>query len=807
MNFKTTAFLGIGLVVVAGWFVLQRPEEGIATETPIASVASRNSFEQPLFAEPPKNIVNLTCVRGDGPAWRFERTNPEADSSQAKWRMTEPFEVSVPRYEIDGIVNQLKNLRYQIKYASGDADGVTAAQAGLEPPKMRVTLVDIEGQTFEVYVGKTVSSSETYVRLGSSSDIYVARSSLGNLLKKHAREYRDKKLMDFDAGDVVAMDILHRPEEGEPVAYRIVKHAGDWVFEKPFSADALDKPIDDAIRAAARLRAGEWVESADASRLGRFGLSPARLEVEITVEKTVTIDVEPDDEESSGDIENESDAPEPETTQEIQTKRYAFQLSGRGPIGKDTYVYGKMADDSAVATIIKSTADKLIPVIGKWRDLKICPTKVTTATKIQLSTREGESATFAKNDEGEWIFEDSGELADDSAVNNLLRKIESVKALNYVDGEDPTGPRFGLVPPIVQIVITVPGNDQPERIAVGDPTDEVTKRLYYLRRGESTSVAKIRAIDAALLKRSPTDYLNREILKLAAADMETIEVTRPNSVTGETETIVLTQSDGAWRMSSPVEAETDPAAVNQLVRTLSNFRAESVAARSGDPGRFGLDDSAVRVTIRYNAPPAESDSSDEAGESDIESQIAPKTLELRLAESGKKPFAMRTDRPAIYVLKRGHFEAFAAEYHAKNVLSFEQSEAVAISVTADGVTHEFAKPGEEWVYAAEPDLPIDGTKVTNLLLQVHDLKLKAFVRYAAPDLSVYGLDQPGRKVAVSIPDGQQITLLVSDKPCAADGDGSFYAVIEGTADVFLLTPDTVSRFEVNLDEFEKSDDS
>ena len=35
----------------------------------------------------------------------------------------------------------------------------------------------------------------------------------------------------------------------------------------------------------------------------------------------------------------------------------------------------------------------------------------------------------------------------------------------------------------------------------------------------------------------------------------------------------------------------------------------------------------------------------------------------------------------------------------------------------------------------------------------------------------------------------------------------FYAVIEGTADVFLLTPDTVSRFEVNLDEFEKSDDS
>ncbi|MEE9295206.1 MAG: DUF4340 domain-containing protein [Phycisphaerae bacterium] len=808
MNFKTTVVMMIVLAILLGWFLIERPDQKAdADRSPVVRTTS-SVAEKSIFENPPEvdDVSAVSVTRAGEDTWRFERAAAEDSQDDAGWQMMEPGRFDVQKWHVDSIVRTVTELKYHIKYAPGDTGAVTAAQAGLDPPRVEVVIEDREGASTVLQAGKPVPPNGTYVRVDGSDDIYVAQRSLEYLVKDSVNDYRDKSLVKFSAGDATGMTVLHRPEDGDPVRYRLAKLDGeDWAFQEPFAADADDSAIENAITAASRLRAGEWVEHRPQDGYGVFGLAAAKLEVEIVTEKTIIESEDDDDEEAEGDdteqvSDQKDDAEQREETKHVETQRYAFMLSGRSPLGKDSVVYFKLADQEAVATISKTIADKFLPETDKWRNMDVVPTPVTNAEKVRIQIRDARSAVLVKNERKEWVFEDTGARGEKVAIDDLLKTIDDLKALNFVDGADPTEARFGLVDPRAQIVLILPGRDQPEKITVGNPTDDVAKRVYYVRRGESSSIAKVRADDVAVLERSPNDYLNREIVTMASSDLERIEITRPNAVTGETELIELVQTDGKWRLAKPVDAAADTAAALKLVTTIANLRAEQVVDQSGPESAYGLDQPTVKLTVTYKGPAVITADQDAAEPQPPASQ----SVELSMAEKDGKVYAKRADAPAIYRIRRRDFEPTQAEFHDKSVLTFEQSQVVSVSVTSGETTHRFEKRDEGWVYAAEPDLPIDPKKVTDLLLQINDLRLKRYVAYAVESLADYGLDKPAKTVKVGFEGQEAMALFVSERSCPGDSGRSVYAVIEGTADIFLLTPDTVSRLAVSLGDFEKA---
>lgn len=804
MNTKTTLILLAVLVGVMGWFVTSQPDESAANAASDAPFSTSDKFEKPLFDDPPEpdGIVKITCVRTGQEPWLFERTKGD-DDGLGDWRLVEPIQSGVPKYEIDGLVNRIKNLKYQIKYAAGATESVTASQAGLDPPKVDVTLAGKGDRTFNIQIGKQASNQETYVRVNGGGAIYVVRSSLDTMIKKRVEEYRDKVLFKFESTDATSMDITRRADDGSETLYRLVKQDGDdWVFEKPFSADADDKSINDALRAMSRLRASDWVDSSASSSAGRFGLATPKLHIEVVCEVKTIIEPEGDDE-NEDESESEPDKP---PVEKVETHRYVLDIAGRGPLGKDTTVYAKLPEGDGVCTIQKRSADKMTPGADTWRNMKICPTKVSGATRIEIETG-GSTAVIVKNDPDEWVFESDGGKAESPVVKELLEKIDSLKALNFVDDVDPTDVEFGFELPQARIVLTLPGRDQPIRLVVGNATDEVAKRLYYVRRDESRSVAKVRANDVAKLKRSPLEYRNREIVKLATGDFKRIDLTRPNAITGDEETLTLSKGEGAaWRITAPIDDDADSTGILELVTTLANLRAESVAARSGDLSPYGLDQPAVRIAVHYSAPPVITiDDEGQAGEPAIADDDL--RIELLIGEVGNKVYAKRSDTTVVYELARNDYEGFLADYHRKVVFDAEDSEVVSLSVMSGGVTQRFNRDGDGWSYFAEPDLPLDDKKVKGLLLQVLDMNLKRYVAYGVTDLSTYGLTAPGRIVRLTTDDGESTVLLVSAKVCMADSDKCLFAVIQGSGAVFLLKPDVVSRLDISIDEYEKAADS
>ncbi len=802
MNTKTTIGLCVVLFVsMCGFYWLQiNREEGPVTNK---TTTVAQEIEQDLFDEKPDiaKLIRITCERVGPEPWVFEKP---ADGSKGKgksrdsdksWRMTQPLQTEVPEFEVASIVNRLKKLRYQVKYAPDQADGVTPAMAGLDPPRAELTLESEDGASLRIQIGKSVSGSETYLRFGDGGDIYVVRSNLSTLLKNSPADYRDRGMLKFQTENVTSVEITHYPEGESSVEYRLVRDdAGNWRFEEPFEADAVNQVIDGVIRPLSMLRATEWVDANGADNPGRYGFIPPLLEIEIVME--VEVDKPSADSAPEG-ASDKDDASEQDHVTEIQRETHEVIISRRGPIGATTSVYAALSDDSSVATIVKGTADRLVPDLSTWRNMKLYAFAVSEAERIEVRADGSDFATLVRNDRNRWVFEADDTPADGEAIQKLLTSIESVEAVSFVDGSTLDSEESGLDSPSSEVVVTVPGREKAVRIAIGNPTDKVSRRLYYVRVDNSPTIAKVRADDLAPMMRTPASYLDRSIFDLAHRDLKRIVITRPNEVTRNAERIVL-QRDGEndWALVSPAPTEIDKPAVVRFTSAVAKLQSKTVISRDGSGGAFGLNDPTISIDITYFGKTPDSGTTPDASAPPLE------TVKLLIADNDKATYAKRSDSPIVYELRPADRKIFSLDLTSKQVFRIEESTVTRFSVTEGGITQEFIKTGDDWKYAAEPDLPIDPMKIRNLLLQIQDIKSKQMVEINAADLNAYGLDAPGTTLRIVTEEGTS-ELLVSASPCDKARDGSHYAMLEGSRNVFLITPDAMSRFAIRLSDYEK----
>ena len=175
-----------------------------------------------------------------------------------------------------------------------------------------------------------------------------------------------------------------------------------------------------------------------------------------------------------------------------------------------------------------------------------------------------------------------------------------------------------------------------------------------------------------------------------------------------------------------------------------------------------------------------------------------------VAKHDGKYYAKRSDRGTVYEMGGDFFKQLVAEYRTDRVMDFEDGDVRRLSIREGDQTHVFEKKEDGgWIYQAEPDLPLDSKKVDNLLLQVRDLRTTRYVHHAESDLSVYGLSAPSHEVTVTLEDGSSRVLWVSANKGDDGTDKGYYATVEGRSGVFLLTADSLQRFEVSLDDLEE----
>lgn len=817
MNLKTTMSLMLVLVVlVLGLYIVRSSPRADESASLGASPTSPSAAEQDLLEDGLGDVVKVVCRRKDEEEWVFEKIEPD-DGGDPIWHMIAPQKFKTVSWEVDKFERQLGALTYQISHEPGQPGAVTADEAGLDPPRATVVLSDAEGNSATVQIGKPASEQSTYIRLDGSDRIYVGNSSLSNLFKAKAFEYRNRELFRFDIDDVTRLEIIDRSKPSEPITYAFVPDGARWMMESPVTARATSK-VADAVRSLSILNAIQWVDDAS-GRLSVFGLDSAALTIRMRVER----EVETPQEDTDGDAtaeENEDPPSEEQGPPKIEVKTYELHIADRWPIGEETKRYLRLGDESAVATIMKTTVDRFKPVMQDWRDMQVSSANVTGATRIALSTPQG-SAILVRDGE-RWSFAADDSPAEEAAVTGLLNAIRDLKTITYVEPDPDELPTMGFDAPGVDLRLTIPAVDGVERITVGGYTDTTTKRLTYVRRNESVSLSKVKTSDIQVLIQGPSAYRDRTILNMPSDGLERLTLSTVSPCMDERMIITLARDEGSWSMVEPVQTQVRFDRIEALVGALVGLRAEKIVTEADELSAYGLHTPAATVTVTYQPPteyrieestegaadgePAlDEDGAEDAGgpaAKTVEVRPPPETWELILTEHEGRFYAKRSDRRFIYAVSGDFYGQLFEEYRTPEVWTFDRSDVQRFSIRHGDSTHVFVRREDDWVYQAEPDLPIDTTKVDDLLGQIHNIKTERFVRYGVDAPAAFGLSPARIEVQLTLTDGSEHFLLVSGQRCKSGAQPGFYAMIQGQDGLFLLDDQATGKLNVSLDDLE-----
>jgi hypothetical protein len=836
MSFRTTLFLAavLGGMILA--LFLLKPDGATTTESenanakvdPFASsTVARSLLEQEL-----EDVVKVVCEEEGKEPWVFERTYDESSDTLLDWQIASPITGKASQADVNRFAQSLRDSEYEVSYRVGAPGSPSLAEAGLEPPQAVIVLTDRAGTEVGVEVGAPASASQTYARVAGTERICVVRPSLRYLIKDDILEYRDRLLWSFSPSDVTQFLIIDNEDPDTPVNYMITQQSGQWRFASPFFGRATDKVMD-AVAALSQLRAIQW-HSSDAGELAMYGLDEPRYSIRITVREEVPVEEEADmadavengaaEDDTTGDAaateggdaaeggaSSSSDVGGDEASLEdkpapkpkYETNAYILHLSDRGPIGEDTKVYFKLHESDDVGTILRSVAERIVPDVSAWRDHKLTTVDFTDAVQIEFAT-EQESATWVRRDK-QWYFADTDQLAQSEDIEGLLTTLSDLEAVVFVDDARRSMSMYGFDAPARRVDIQLPGTQVPLSVILGDYTDSQARRLRYLLAPDGTTVAKVKEADLGPLLKSPTEFRDRTILRIPTRQIERLTLKLKNEFGPQPmEVTFARQAPRTWSLTSPVESEIQNERLLELVRELGQLQAVAVVADEGDPAAYGLDDPDALITFVEQPPPAiraEPGPSGEDGEPGQMTtvEVPSDPIEHRVAVSLEDNvcYAQVRGKPTIFRVQRSFYERLFVEYRLREILSFNEQNVERFEIRHGEQAHAFVRDGDTWQYETEPDLPLDQAAVTNLLLQLGDLKTDRFAACAMDES--FGLDQPSDHVTIVLPDQPALQLSVSATQCSADPNHGHYAMVAGRPGVFLLSPDTLGRFQVALD--------
>ncbi len=774
MNVKTTLLLAVSFAIL-GIAYLWRPQPQLApsgdSSSPSraeASVVTRDLFD-PALGE----VVKLVVTRSGQSDWVFEKQVDEGNAKLYSWKMTAPQDLAVDKYQIDRIEKALSQLQYDVSFKPGSDGGMTADEAGLGSTALVIALTDDQGRTETVEIGKPESDDTHYLRLVGQDEIVVGKTSLRDLVKRRPVDYRSTQLWTISNQEVTRIEITDRASADQPIQYVFTLNGGQWMMQRPAVAKAT-KRVNDLVAALARLRVKRWVDD-DPQAFIAYGVGNAAYTVRLTEEKQISLPAD-----AQADGADSADSPEAKKV-EVKTTEYVLHLSQQSPIGEDSLVYARTNQGSAVGTVMKSVADKCVPVMSQWRDMNFTDANIMAATRVEISTPQG-AATLLRNTDAEgWRFDSDGQAEGDT-VSEMLMALSELEAISYVDVAGNDSASFGFDAPQAQILLTIPGSDQLERVTIGSFTDSRAKRLVYAKRNESTSVAKVKIADVQKLLRSPRAYRDRTIFSIDSQRMTGLKMTTRTVYADQPIVFSYEKNYGQWAMTMPAKRSIRQSQFTSLLDIIGNLKALALVADATQRTAYGLQTPAIRMEITCASP-------DES-------------FTLLISNHDGQYYAKREDGEVIYQVADAIYKQAMLEYRLEKVFDFSEDDVTQFSISTGETVHEFIRAGDRWTYRWEPDLPLDEAKVKNLLLKVRDLRTERFVAHGVTDLAAYGLIKASKLVQVQLGDGKSVTLSIADVACQGDPDKGLFARIDDGDEIFLIKPAEADRMTVSLDELE-----
>jgi hypothetical protein len=709
-----------------------------------------------LWQMAPDDIGELQVRKGE-PEYRLKR------DGQA-WKVSGPFEASAVAGLVRPMTEDLANLRAE-RYEAHVAKDLKAY--GLDQPYLRVAVTpakkddkkadkkdDKKGDEKEdkkdakervLLVGKPADKEgkSRFAKLGDGEAIFVLGEKVLAGVDKSALDLLDRKLLALDTGKVKSV----RSAGGAKGPLALERKGDKWeVAQSPAGSFAADPQVVDIFLGPwANLFAQTFAAYGPKADLGAYGLKTPGV--------TITVVLEPADKKGKP-VEHTLALGKP--VEGAKGERYALVDNGPGVAVLD-------------APTVQLLTQNYLDFVNRsaW--------KLDAGAVTALERRMGEETMEVAKKADAWqLVKPANHPADKPTLDVLVGRLANLRAKGVAAYPAKDLQPFGLNKPAAVVTLRLTGADKKpveHVLKVGKPNEDGEAKgsgERFALADQSNAVIILPGALARQLVDTPLHFRDRTLPAAAGVDRITLE-RGPRKA-------VFAKMDGRWKMTQPVEAEVEEAALEAFLKALANPRAaELVADKPADLRPYGLD----RPEARWRFS---------AGDKDV----------LAVLVGNRDPakggcYAKLAAGDLVFLLGAGLADQFLGEYRSRAV--WTGVDAAQVEQVRYGYKQQpfvLTKADNDWQVAGMPSAKVKAEAVTDALAALAGLQAARYVVDQGADLKTYGLAEPQLVLEVKPRSGKAHVLHVGNR----EGDSKrYYArVAEGDSSaVFTISEEDAKR--------------
>lgn len=330
--------------------------------------------------------------------------------------------------------------------------------------------------------------------------------------------------------------------------------------------------------------------------------------------------------------------------------------------------------------------------------------------EVEITSAAAETTRVVRQDASWMLTAPAQAEADTVEISTVVSSIESLEQTRVVSEAPDSATPFGLDPARITIAFKVAGETAPRRLLIGNKTP--TGGDLYARIDGSPRVFLIGGYLEDTFDKTPFELREKSILKFSRDDADSL------SISAGTTRVALAKSGTDWRLTSPVNARADFAAVDSIVGRLFQARMANLVSPDGTNNlkEYGLDKPQAVVTLGTGSSKAE--------------------LAIGAADGETNVFARDLSRPMIFTVETTLLDDLrksADDLRLKELFEFRSFTATNFDITSGGTTYSFSKKKGEgdnapdvWSLTAPTAKTADMTKMTDLLTTTSNLRAESF---------------------------------------------------------------------------------
>jgi len=522
MRFRTTLIL-FALALAIGLFI-----KFYESKRPNTQEANRRA----------QNVVNFERDKIEGIVIQNADERIALKRTDKKWRLESPVKDLADSNVVDNLLFDLEDWKRDTTISAKEieADKNRMAEYGVAKAKLRLKLQGPSAPPEILFGNNAALEGKNYVRLENSKDVFLVSQSIKNQISKKPEEFRDRKLTDTVATQVVRLSIKSAAGEME-----LQKQGDHWEIVKPLRARADDQKVNDLIAQITNSRIAQFVAD-DAGDLHPYGLAEPR--------GTVTIFTGDDKAAAGGQI---------------------LQIGGVPEKNKDQ-VYVRFAPRKFVYTLPNTIASILSTKPNDLRDRHLVRFDQNQLDRITIDAPGKNKTVLARKEQNWTIVNRNNGAANAAEARRFIDLLSGELVTSFVADVASDLPKYGLDKPQLTVTLSAFASENTAETTAGEHPlatiafGKIDGENVLARVGEEPFVVAVRR---SILDNVFADPLSWQDLTIFSVKPEQIH--KLSLLTDREQTLVRgTNNQWQWVTGSgPINTMN----VQSLVNTLASLHA------------------------------------------------------------------------------------------------------------------------------------------------------------------------------------------------------------------------------------------